>query len=264
MERALEFEISRQREILLAGGRVKRETRHWDDSKGVTRATRGKEEAQDYRYFPEPDLPPLVIDDDLVRTMEGELPELPWEKRERFQSEWGLSPEDSTTLSERLDLAEFLEDTVRHGASRESAANWVKTDVLRILNETRLEAGELPFTPQSLGTLLMKVDEGSLSTTAARDVLEIMGRDGLGVEEAMQKAGAVPGGIKGDLLTGVVRRILAANPEEAGLVLSGADPSGKKRKYLQGLVMREIRGQALLEDVSAAMDEVLNQSKGPK
>ncbi len=264
MERALEFEISRQREILLAGGRVKRETRHWDDLRGVTRATRGKEEAQDYRYFPEPDLPPLVIDDGLVRAMEGELPELPWEKRERFQVEWGLSPEDSATLSERLDLAEFLEETVRHGASRESAANWVKTDVLRILNETRLEADRLPFTPRSLGALLMKVDEGSLSNTAARDVLEFMRRDGLGVEEAMQKAGAVPGGVKGDQLAEVVRGILAAHPEEAGLVLSGADPSGKKRKYLQGLVMREIRGQAPPGDVSAAIDEALDQSRGPK
>ncbi len=262
MERALEYEISRQREVLLSGGQVYRETRHWDDSNGVTRGTRGKEEAQDYRYFPEPDLPPLVIDDSFIRAVEKDLPELPWEKRERFQAEWGLSSEDASTLSERLDLAEFLEGTVAHGASRGSAANWVKTEVLRILNETGLETEALPFTPRSLGALLAKVDEGSLSNTAARGVLEIMGHEGLGLEEAMRKAGIVPGGVKGDLLTEAVRGVLEGHPEETALVLSGSGSSGKKRKYLQGLVMREIRGQAPVGDVSAAIDRELDRMKG--
>ncbi|NMD17971.1 MAG: Asp-tRNA(Asn)/Glu-tRNA(Gln) amidotransferase GatCAB subunit B, partial [Synergistaceae bacterium] len=229
---------------------------------GSTRGTRGKEEAQDYRYFPEPDLPPLVIDDSFIRAVEKDLPELPWEKRERFQVEWGLSSEDASTLSERLDLAEFLEETVAHGAGRGSAANWVKTEVLRILNETGIETDALPFTPRSLGALLAKVDEGSLSNTAARGVLEVMGREGLGLEEAMRKAGIVPGGVKGDLLTEAVREVLQGHPEETALVLSGSDSSGKKRKYLQGLVMREIKGQALVGDVSAAIDRELDLMKG--
>lgn len=261
MERALEFEITRQRGIMLSGGTVVQETRHWDDSAGLTRSSRGKEEAHDYRYFPEPDLPPVTVDDSLVRAIAESLPEFPWVKRERFELEWGLSSEDAAVLSERLDLAEFLENTVAFGAGRDTAANWIKTDILRIMNETGMDARGLPFTPQVLGELLGEVDRSSLSNTAARDVLEVMYRKGLGIQEAMKEAGVVPGGVTGDLLAKAVRKVLDANREETALVLSGADPSGKKRKFIQGLVMREIRGQASVGEVSAVIDEVLRQMR---
>ncbi len=263
MERALEHETVRQRDILTGGGAVKQETRHWDDVAGSTRPTRGKEEAHDYRYFPEPDLPAIVVCDPMVRRLEEGIPELPWAKRERFEMEWGLDPMDSTALSERLDVAEFLEGVVAAGADSGISANWVRTDIMRILKETGLKADELPFTPEALGDLLVKISKGVLSNTAAKDVLEQMYRKGLDVAAAMNAAGVDPGGISEGTLEGVIRKVLEANPVEAGLILSGEDPSGKKKKFLQGLVMREIRGQSPVQDVASMMDKVMGEMKKP-
>ncbi len=262
MERALEYETIRQREVLGCGGALIQETRHWDDLEGVTRSTRGKEEAHDYRYFPEPDIPTIVVDETLVRKLEKELPELPWIKRERFEMEWGLDPLDSAALSERLDIAEFLEKTVAAGAERVISANWVRTDVMRILKETGLKADELPFAPEALGELLASVSKGLLSNTAARDVLDQMNRKGLDVADAMKAAGVASGSLSRSALEGVVRKVLEGNPVEAGMVISGGDPSGKKRKFLQGLVMREIRGQAPVDEVSSMIEKILDEMKG--
>jgi aspartyl-tRNA(Asn)/glutamyl-tRNA(Gln) amidotransferase subunit B len=166
-------------------------------------------------------------------------------------------------LSERLDVAEFLEGVVAAGADSGISANWVRTDIMRILKETGLKADELPFTPEALGDLLVKISKGVLSNTAAKDVLEQMYRKGLDVAAAMNAAGVDPGGISEGTLEGVIRKVLEANPVEAGLILSGEDPSGKKKKFLQGLVMREIRGQSPVQDVASMMDKVMGEMKKP-
>lgn len=261
MERALEYEILRQRELLLKGEDIVQETRHWDDGTGVTRSSRGKEEAHDYRYFPEPDLPQVIVERSLVESIRQSLPELPWEKRERFVSEWGLNPADSAALSENPDVAGYIEGVVATGVDPQLAANWVRTVILRILNESGLSAKEISVRPEGLSSLLVRVQKGAVSTTAARDVLDIMLRDGLAVEEAMKKAGIQAGGVSGDSLLGVVTKILDDNAAETALLLSGQDISGKKRKFLQGLVMREIRGQAPPDEVSAMIDRVLGGIK---
>lgn len=261
MERALEYETLRQRTLLLKGEGIVQETRHWDDGAGVTRSSRGKEEAHDYRYFPEPDLPQIEIERSLVENIRKSLPELPWKKRERFTREWGLSPVDSASLSENHDVAGYFERTVASGVDPQLAANWVKTIILRVINESGMSAKDLPVGPEGLASLLALVQKNAISTTAARDVLDIMLRDGLAVEEAMKKAGVTAGGVSEDSLFGIVKRILGDNSAETALLLSGEDVSGKKRKFLQGLVMREIRGQAPLEDVSAMIDRILEEMK---
>ncbi len=262
MERALEYETLRQRALLLKGEEIIQETRHWDDGAGVTRSSRGKEEAHDYRYFPEPDLPQIIVERSIVEKIRENLPELPWKKRERFAREWGLSLADSVSLSENPDVAGYLEKIVASGVDPQLSANWVKTVVLRVINESGLSAKELPVGPEELASLLVHVQKGSISTTAARDVLDIMLRDGLAAEDAMKKAGVSAGGVSNDSLLGVVERILGDNIAETALLLSGEDASGKKRKFLLGLVMREIRGQASPEDVSAMIDRVLGGMRG--
>lgn len=261
MERSLEYETFRQRNLLLKGEEIVQETRHWDDGAGVTRSSRGKEEAHDYRYFPEPDLPQIVVERSLVEKIRETLPELPWEKRDRFAREWGLSSTDSASMSENPDVAGYLERVVAAGVDPQLAVNWVKTVILRILNEKGLSAKDLTVSPEGLASLLAHVQKNAISTTAARDVLDIMFEDGMVVEEAMKRAGVMVGGISGGSLLGVVRRVLGDNPTETATLLSDEDLSGKKRKFLQGLVMREIRGQAPPQDVLAMIDRVLDEMK---
>ncbi|MDO9508019.1 MAG: Asp-tRNA(Asn)/Glu-tRNA(Gln) amidotransferase subunit GatB [Thermovirgaceae bacterium] len=262
MERALEYETIRQRGLLLKGEEIVQETRHWDDNSGVTRSSRGKEEAHDYRYFPEPDLPQIAVERTLVENVRESLPEPPWKKREKFAREWRLSPADSASLSENLDVAVFLENVAASGADRQMAANWVKTDILRVLNETGLAVGDLQVGPEGLASLLAHVEKGSLSNTAAKDVLDIMLKKGIAVDDAMKEAGVKAGGVSRESLLGVVAKVLGENAAETALLFSGEDTSGKKRKFLQGLIMREIRGQAAPEDVSAMIDRVLDEMKG--
>ncbi len=257
MERALEYEIIRQREILLNGEEIVQETRHWDDGAGVTRSSRSKEEAHDYRYFPEPDLPPIKIDEELVKYIGCSLPELPWDRRERYIREWGLSQADSVSLSENQDVALYLEKTVAFGADRQLAANWVRTYILRLQNETGVAINDLAVGPEDLASLLVHVKQGSLSSTAAKDVLGIMFALGVKVGAAMEKSGISAGGVSRDALFETVARILEANPAETGVIIAGGDTAVRKRKYLMGLVMKEIRGQAAGEEVSAAFDAVL-------
>jgi len=259
MERALEHEIRRQREMLLAGGEVVQETRHWDDAEGVTRSTRGKEGAHDYRYFPEPDLPRIVVERSLMETIRNEMPELPWEKRERFEYEWGLSPADAASLAENDDVAGYLEQVTKAGADPRMAANWVRTAILRAINETCLPVSDIPVRPEGLASLLALVEKRSISSTAAKDVLEIMLKEHLSMDDAIRKSGVEPGGISIDILRQTIEGVLRENPAETAIILSGDDLSGKKRKFLQGLVMREIRGQSPNETVTSVMDELLEE-----
>jgi aspartyl-tRNA(Asn)/glutamyl-tRNA(Gln) amidotransferase subunit B len=258
LERALEFEISRQRDLLGKGKEIVQETRHWDDGAGVTRSSRGKEEAHDYRYFPEPDLPAIRIENAAVERMADSLPELPWEKRDRYVVEWGLNFSDSSSLSENPDVAEFFEKTVASGAEPLLAANWIRTEILRLVNENEVNVLDLLIRPEHLSALLVKVRGGDLSNTAAKDVLGVMAKEGIGLSDAMKKAGVKEGGFSTDALGEVVRSILEANPAETGLILRKEDPGDKKRKFLMGLVMREIRGQAPPDAVAAAFDVILD------
>ncbi|HDQ93404.1 MAG TPA: Asp-tRNA(Asn)/Glu-tRNA(Gln) amidotransferase subunit GatB, partial [Synergistetes bacterium] len=194
LERALEFEILRQRDLLVKGEEVVQETRHWDDGASVTRSSRGKEEAHDYRYFPEPDLPAIRIESVVVERAADLLPELPWDKRDRFVGEWGLDFSDASSLSENPDLAEFFEKTVASGADPLLAANWTRTEILRLVNEKAVDIRDLLVRPEKLSTLLVKVRGGDLSNTAAKAVLGIMAKEAIGLPEAMKMAGIKEGG----------------------------------------------------------------------
>ncbi|MDR1048716.1 MAG: Asp-tRNA(Asn)/Glu-tRNA(Gln) amidotransferase subunit GatB [Synergistaceae bacterium] len=254
LERAIDYEIERQSKLLARGGDVLQETRHWNDAKGVTTASRVKEFYR--KFIVEPDLPPLVVSPEWVEEVKNTLPEMPEEKTRRYTEDLGLSEVDAAVLAESIDVARYFEACVAAGANPVRAGNWVRTEVLRTLNERQLDADSLPVRPETLAELVRRIDGGELSTTLAKGVFEGL-LEGLAFGEALKKSGAVEGGLSAGALEGLIRSILAANPDVVGEIKSGKETKGKKMKFLQGLVMREAKGQARPDDVSAAIEAAL-------
>ncbi len=255
LERAIEFEIRRQTKILSDGGEVLQETRHWNDAKGATSGSRLKEFYR--KFIVEPDLPPLIVSPDWAEMVCAMLPEMPDVKAGRYVKDMGLSDVDAAVLTDSRDVAEYFEACVAGGANPVRAGNWVRTEILRVVGERQIGAQDLPVKPEALAELIRRVDDGRLSTTLARNVFEVMLEQGLSVDEAILKSGATEGGVEGDALSRLVGDTLAANPDVVGEIRSGRDTKGKKMKFLQGLVMRETKGQARLDEVAAAIEAAL-------
>lgn len=257
LERGLEYEIRRQRQELAAGREIVQETRHWDDGEGVTRSSRSKEEAHDYRYFPDPDLPPIIVKDELIESIWSGMGELPWEVEERFARDYNLSREDILVLAENRDLADYMDACVAAGADSARASNWIRTEVLRVVNERKLEVKDFPVEAGQLAGLLKLVDGKELSTTAARDVFTCMVDETCSLEEALKSSGVQTGKVGGSDLEASIRNIVDGQQEVVQIIRDGKDKKDKKFKFLQGLVMRETRGQADPAEVGALLKKIL-------
>ncbi|MCR5335515.1 MAG: Asp-tRNA(Asn)/Glu-tRNA(Gln) amidotransferase subunit GatB [Synergistes sp.] len=257
IERALEYEIARQNRVLDEGGRLVQETRLWDDVAGVTRSMRSKEGARDYRYYVEMDLAPIDAKPDYVQKIRESLPEMPWDRRDRFVEEYGLSLEESQQLTDQREAADYYEAVVKAGAPAAKAANWMRTEVQRLLRENGIDITEFPVTAGELGKMIAKIEKKDLSNTQAKDVLAVMYSDRLSVEEAMKKCGASGGKITADALRAVVEKVFASQPETVETIRKGADKKGAKVKFLQGLVMRETRGNADPSEAAGIIAELL-------
>ncbi|NLH96318.1 MAG: Asp-tRNA(Asn)/Glu-tRNA(Gln) amidotransferase subunit GatB [Clostridiaceae bacterium] len=242
LQKALEKEEKRQIELYRFGEshKIIQETRRWDSGKGRTVSMRSKEEAHDYRYFPEPDLPPVIIDETVVSAVKDSLPELPMEKYRRFTQEYGLSGDDADILTGDRYLSEYFEDTVREGAAPKAAANWVLGDMLRMINESGISSREIPVEPACLRRLISMVEEGKISNTAGREVFREMFINGGSPEEIVEKKGLSQISSE-DAILELVRKVIADNPK------SVADYRGGKTKaigFLVGQVMKESKGRA--------------------
>jgi aspartyl-tRNA(Asn)/glutamyl-tRNA(Gln) amidotransferase subunit B len=256
LERAIEYEIKRQSKILADGGEVLQETRHWNDVKGTTTASRVKEFYR--KFIVEPDLPPLVVLPQWVEEVRATLPEMPNEKALRYVREMGLSEIDAAVLTDSIDVARYFEACVAAGANPLRAGNWVRTEVLRAVNDRQIGVKDLAVKPDALAELIRRIDDGRLSTTGAKNVFEVMLEgSSLSLDEAVRKSGAVEGGVGADALENLVRATFAANPDVIEEIRSGKDTKGKKIKFLQGLVMRETKGQARPDEVVAAIETLL-------
>lgn len=251
LERALEYEYERQKEVKSKGETIVRETRHWDDDSGKTVSSRSKEEAEDYRYFPDPDLPPLVVDERTIVQLCKELPELPWEVRDRFISDYGLSLEEAEVLTERRDVALLMDDLVKGGSPVKVASNWIRTEIMRVLNERAISAEELTIPSDEMALLLSRIDRGDLSTTAAKEVFAMMLEKSLNVDDAIKALGLSTGKLTGSDLEAIVVKVLSENTEVVEEIKAGNDKKGKKVKFLQGIVMRETKGQADPKEVQS-------------
>ena len=240
VERALAYEVKRQREIIESGGRVVRETRHWDESRGETFSSRSKEEAHDYRYFPEPDLLPLILDPAWVREIGERMPELPAQRRRRLVEEYGLPAYDAGVLTASKSLGDFFDRTVRLYDDAKAVSNWLMGEVSRVLRERDLDIERSALTPENLASMLRLIDDGTISGKIAKSVLEEMVDTGKDPRAIVEEKGLVQISDEGQLLP-LVRRIIEENPGPV------ADYRGGKKKalgFLVGQVMKETRGKA--------------------
>ena len=191
VQRALEYEIERQGAVLEGGGTVIQETRLWDVSQGATFSMRGKEEAHDYRYFPEPDLVPVVISDEWREEIRSTLPELPMEKRERFIKEYGIPPYDAGVLTASRSLADYYEEAVRLCGKPKIASNWVMGDFLAFLNEAKLDVAESPVSPSALAELIGIMEDGTISGKIAKEVFDEMWKSGKNPKKIVEEKGLI-------------------------------------------------------------------------
>jgi aspartyl-tRNA(Asn)/glutamyl-tRNA(Gln) amidotransferase subunit B len=239
VQRALEHEVERQRAILERGEAVVQETRLWDAERGVTASMRSKEEAHDYRYFPEPDLPPLVIEEALLSRLRTELPELPLARRLRFQEALALPELDAAELTRERELADFFERTVAAGAAPRAAANFIRGELLARLEDPRL-ALAAPVTPEALAGLLALVDTGRVSGKLAKEIFARMWEGG-GSAEAIARAEGLFQESDAGAIEAEVRRVIEANPAQLAQYRAG---KGKVLGFFVGQVMRATGGKA--------------------
>ena len=253
LQKAIEKEEKRQRELYQFGEeyKIKQETRRWDSGKGRTVSMRSKEEAHDYRYFPEPDLTPVILSEALVAELQATLSELPAEKKVRFKESYSLTNKEIDILVEDKALGEYFEKIVTLGANPKTAANWLLTDMLKFLKERSLESLKIPVKPDYLCQLIKLIDDGKISNTAAKGVLEEMFSVDKTPEEIVLSKGLSQIS-SNDELIGIIHQVLAANPQSMADYHSGKPQAAG---FLMGQVMKASKGKAnpkiakeLLED----------------
>ncbi len=246
VERALRFEEGRQREVLARGEAVVQETRHWDEHRGVTFSSREKEEAQDYRYFPEPDLVPLRVDAPWTDRVRADLPELPEARKRRYTEAFGLPEHDAGLVTATRPMAEFFEEAARLFPHPKIVSNWLVGDVAAYLNSAGLEIEEARMSPAQLAEMLQLVEAGTLSGRLAKEVLEEMLKTGRPAGEIVRERGLVQISDEAMLVT-LVESVITENPGPVGDVRAGKD---KAVAFLVGQVMKKTRGRANPEMVN--------------
>ena len=250
---ALEYEIKRQQRVLEEGGKVSQETRLWDEESGISQPMRGKEEAQDYRYFPEPDLPPLVISEEEIERVRRTLPELPDQRRERFVSEYSLSEYDTGIIISSKEMADFFEACVKKFNQPKEVANWLIGPVSRHLNEKLKSLGESKLTVPHLVRLLTLIEEGKINPNTGKQILSDVFESGKDPTEIVQEKGLIQVSDESQIET-MVDKVVAENPGPVNEVKSGKD---KAIGFLIGQVMRLSKGKANPQMVNKILKEKL-------
>ena len=253
ISRAIEGERERQIDLLESGKAVVQETRRWDDLKGTSYAMRSKEDAQDYRYFPEPDIPPIELSQDYLDGLRGAQPELAEAKRERYRAHYGLPEYDCRMITSDKALAAFFEGLVALGAPPKQSANWIMGEVLGALSARGMEPKDMRLTPPTLARLIERVGAGTVNRNTAVKVFEAV-FDADGDVDAYVREHGLEQVNDNSLVRDAAARALEANPQSA------ADYKGGKEKalgFLVGQVMRELKGRADPQAVNAALRELL-------
>lgn len=253
VKNALAYEISRQKEIVEDGGEVVQETRLWDPENGVTVSMREKEEAHDYRYFPDPDLVPLLITEEKVEGLRSSLPELPDQKLRRFMDDYGLPSYDAQILTGSRPLAEYFEKCVELFPQAKAVSNWVMGSVLALINQQNRSIEESPVSPERLAELLELIDSGVISGKIAKAVFDEMAQSGISPREIVEEKGLVQV-TDTDEIAGAVRRVLAENRREVSDYKAGKT---KLFGFFVGQVMKETRGKANPKIVNDLMKKML-------
>jgi aspartyl-tRNA(Asn)/glutamyl-tRNA(Gln) amidotransferase subunit B len=258
LTRAVEYEIERQASVLDTGGRVVQETRHWNEDDERTHSMRSKEEAFDYRYFPEPDLVPVAPDDEMRARARSSVPELPAARRVRLVDEWGISEQDARVLLEVPGLGNYAEAAVGAGADPTEVTKWCTGEVLGYLNETGLSPEVLPLRPDGLAELVQLVADGTLSRGMAKDVLGVCLREPKRPKDVVGEQGLAQVSDETELAR-VVDDVLATNATTVDEWRAGDDKARvKKQKFLMGKVMQAMRGKGNPAVLNRLLDERLS------
>jgi aspartyl-tRNA(Asn)/glutamyl-tRNA(Gln) amidotransferase subunit B len=254
VERAINYEIERQIDVLEGGGSVVQETRLYDAEKNETRPMRSKEEANDYRYFPDPDLLPLAIDQAFIDAVRDSLPELPDAKRDRFMQQYGLSHYDAGVLTSSREMAEYFETTVAAaGGAGKLSANWVMGELSGLLNKEGKEIGDSPVSPQMLGGMLLRISDGTISGKIAKQVFEAMWQGEGDADTVIEKQGLKQITDSG-AIEKIVREVLEANPKQIEQYKGGQQ---KVFGFFVGQVMKATQGKANPAEVNKILKQAL-------
>lgn len=257
VEKALEYEMERQIQTILEGGEIIQETRLFDPVSGKTRSMRSKEEAHDYRYFPEPDLLPLIISQEWIEEIKKEIPEMPLERKMRFMRDYNLTPYDAGILTEDREIADYYEKVIKCGTDPKKASNWIIVEIFKIMKDKGVGIKELKISPENLAELIRLIDEGKISGTAGKEVLQICAETGKKPEEIILEKNMVLIGDRGEIEK-IARKIVEANPDEVKKYLSGKD---KIIGWFVGQVMKETKGKADPKIVNEIVRKVLDERK---
>jgi aspartyl-tRNA(Asn)/glutamyl-tRNA(Gln) amidotransferase subunit B len=254
LHRALGYEEERQRHAIEAGQKIVQETRHWDDAAGKTSPLRSKEEAFDYRYFPEPDLVPVEPDIEWLDDIRSRMPELPAERLKRFEKDFGLQPELASMLTSEKAMADYYEEAIKTGQDPVALAKWIAGDLNAMLKEAVVPINACPLKPQGLGELVALVVQRVISGKMAKDVLREAFESGKGPKEIVEKKG-LSQIADGSEMESVIDEVIAENPDAAGDLREGKEQA---LKFLMGQVMKKTRGKANPEMASDLLRKKLS------
>ena len=251
VQRGLDYEAARQADVLDDGGRIIQETRLWDENKGITVSMRSKEQAHDYRYFPEPDLVPIVVDPSRVEEIRRNLPELPDARKARLMADHGLSSYDADVITASRAMADYFDAVASQPVDAKSAANWIMGEVSKHLNAANLSMEDCPVSPASLVHLLALIDKGTISGKIAKTVFEEMWSSGKDADTIVREKGLVQISDEGAIIA-IVDAVIAAHPQSVADYRAGKE---KAIGFLVGQIMRQTKGRANPELVNRLLKE---------
>ena len=252
---SIEFEIKRQIEEVENGGKIYQETRRWDDAKGIGYAMRTKEDAHDYRYFPEPDLAPIVLSEEYIQNLKDNLPEMPHVKKERYMRDFDLPEYDADILTSSKKSAKFFEEANEICNNPKAVSNWIMGDFTRMLNEKEIEIDESKVTAQNLAELITLIDKGTISSKIAKQVFEDMFETGENAKDIVEKKGLVQMSDEGAIKE-IVQKVVDANPQSIIDYKAGKD---RAIGFLVGQIMKETKGKANPQIVNKLLLEIINK-----
>ena len=238
--RAIEYESNRQIDVIEAGGKIAQETLRWDEVSGKTFSMRDKENAQDYRYFPDPDLVAIKLTEEYIQNIKNSLPEMPESRKKRYLEEYKLSEKDAKIITSSKYLSDLFEEAGKISGNIKSVGNWIISDISRILNEKELEPMNIPFTASQLAELVMLIDNGTISSSIGKKVLEELFENPRKPEEIIKEKGWIQISDEGAIKE-VVIKVLEANPQSVADFKAGKD---RALGFLVGQAMKETKGKA--------------------
>ncbi len=254
--RAMHYEASRQAKVLDEGGTVDQETRRWDDVHGVSVVMRSKEDAQDYRYFPEPDLVPIVVSDEWIEEIKKTIPELPEQRKARYIKEYGLPEYDAFIITSSKTLADYFDACTKVGATPKTVSNWLMGDISKVLNEKELEPSDIPFTAEQLAKMITLIEKGTISTSAAKKVLDKMFESPEDPEKIVEKLGLVQVSDEGAIKE-MIQEVLNNNPQSIIDYKAGKD---RALGFLVGQTMKLSKGKANPQILNKLLKEALDNA----